>query len=100
MSNLGEHLAEQAALTALCEAGTCNHPDCKGIDWYERRDELRADMVFRTYDGSLVKLDRRVPGDGTKWYVAEWSWGSWGYYDSTVEPGDLTSQEADPEGKK
>jgi len=65
-------------------------------DWYERHGELRGDQVFKTYDGSLVKLDRRVPGDGTKWYVADWSYGSWGYYDSTIEPGDLIELVDDP----
>ncbi len=58
------------------------------IDWYERRDDLRPDMVFRNREGSEVKLDRRVPGDGTKWYVADW-WNGWSYMDSTIEPGDL-----------
>ncbi len=28
MSNLEEHDAEQASLTAACEAGTCGHNDC------------------------------------------------------------------------
>jgi hypothetical protein len=59
------------------------------IDWYDRQDELRPEMVFQLHDGDLVKLDRRVPGDGTKWYVADWSNGSWGYWDSTIEPSDL-----------
>lgn len=57
------------------------------IDWYERRDELMFGQVFRTADG-MVKLDRRVPGDGTKWYVADWN-GGWAYYDSTIEPSEL-----------
>ena len=57
------------------------------IDWYERRHELEQGMVFRTYNG-VVKLDRTVPGDGSKWYVADWHNG-WSYYDSTMEPGDL-----------
>lgn len=57
-------------------------------DWYEHRDELRSEMVFRTTQGEIVKLDRRVPGDGTKWYVADWSNG-WFYEDGTLEPGDL-----------
>jgi hypothetical protein len=57
-------------------------------DWYERRAELRQEQVFRMYDGSVVKLDRHVPGDGTAWYVADWSNG-WAYYDSRIEPGDL-----------
>ena len=28
MSNLEDHNAEQAAITAACEAGTCDHPEC------------------------------------------------------------------------
>lgn len=58
-------------------------------DWYENRHKLETGMVFKDIYGDTVMLDRRVPGDGTKWYVADWSNGSWGYYDSTVEPGDL-----------
>jgi len=57
-------------------------------DWYEHRRELRPGMVFRTKQGEIVMLDRTVPGDGTKWYVADWSNG-WSYYDGTLEPGDL-----------
>jgi len=29
MSNLEEHEAEQAAITGACEAGECDHPDCR-----------------------------------------------------------------------
>jgi hypothetical protein len=58
-------------------------------DWYKRRDELRQDMVFVMYDGSIVKLDRRVPGDGTQWYVADYFHGHWSYEDSTIEPSEL-----------
>lgn len=29
MSNLEEHLQEQAEITAACEAGTCDHPECE-----------------------------------------------------------------------
>lgn len=65
------------------------------IDWYESRAELKEDMVFRCQDESLVKLDRRVPGDGTKWYVADWA-GYWCFEDSTIEPGDLVEQVGDP----
>lgn len=66
-------------------------------DWYERRDELEPGQVFRDYEGDLVKLDRRVPGDGTQWYVATW-WGhSWYYGDTAIEPGDLRERAADPE---
>lgn len=70
------------------------------IDWYERRDELQEGQAFQTADGA-VKLDRRVPGDGTRWYVASWSpgypnmpgtiyeKGYWCHDDNTIEPGDL-----------
>ena len=63
-------------------------------DWYERRHELEPDQVFKACDGSLVKLERRVPGDGTQWYVANWSdyAHAWLYEDSTVEPGDLLAR--------
>lgn len=58
-------------------------------DWYERRHELREDQIFTTVSGDKVKLDRTVPGDGTRWYVASWWSGSWAYMNDTVEPGDL-----------
>lgn len=73
-------------------------------DWYERRDELEAEMIFDSCWG-FVKLDRSVPGDGTKWYVASWLKGytqgktvvadHWSYEDSTIEPGDLTTRMPD-----
>lgn len=56
--------------------------------WYTHRHELSCGDVFRTATGSLVKLDGRVPGDGTKWYVAEWDDG-WMYCHAEIEPGDL-----------
>ncbi len=59
------------------------------IDWYERRNELYPEMIFVTKQNEVVKLDRRVPGDGTKWYVADLDNRGWGYYDGTIEPGDL-----------
>lgn len=62
-------------------------------DWYERRHELESGQVFLMQNGDKVMLDRRVSGDGTKWYVADWyagsSGGHWSYEDSMVEPGDL-----------
>lgn len=75
--------------------------------WYEHRGELEPGQIFRLYDGSLVKLDRRVPGDGTKWYVANWYKGytlngqtvrpSWCYEDGTIEPGDLRGEPLEAE---
>ena len=62
-------------------------------DWYERRSELREDQMFLTLDGDKVKLDRRVPGDGTKWYVARWYGSHWSYEDATIEPSDLVDLE-------
>jgi hypothetical protein len=40
----------------------------------------------------MVKLDRRVPCDGTKWYVATWYGNHWSYEDATIEPGDLIGE--------
>lgn len=36
MSNLETHEAEQSAITAMCEAGTCDHPDCHGNMTWDR----------------------------------------------------------------
>lgn len=63
-------------------------------DWYERRDELEPEQVFRMYDGAVVKLDHRVPGDGSAWFVADW-WNGWSHMDSRIEPGDLSERLAD-----
>jgi hypothetical protein len=60
-------------------------------DWYEHRHELRPEQVFRMHEGSVVKLDHRVPGDGTQWRVADW-WNGWAYMESTIEPGDLAER--------
>lgn len=65
------------------------------IDWYERRDELEGGQIFRLRDGSIVMLDWRVPGDGTKWLVADWAGTHWSYEGSTIEPGDLAERLAD-----
>ena len=63
-------------------------------DWYEARDELKGGMIFTLADGDEIMLDRRVPGDGTKWYHYEVDFtfdegvilSCW---DGTVEPSDL-----------
>ena len=60
-------------------------------DWYEDRNKLAEGMIFRTLSDDVVKLDRRVPGDGTKWYVANWLNG-WSYDDGTIEPSDLVGE--------
>jgi hypothetical protein len=60
-----------------------------GQDWYARRDELRPGMVFLDHDGDRLRLDRTVPGDGSKWYADTYGNGTWFHDDHTVEPGDL-----------
>lgn len=71
-------------------------------DWYDRRHELGCEQVFRCHDGHIVKLDRGVPGDGTKWYVANWNsyTNGWTYEDGTIEPGELAERLADDYGMK
>lgn len=63
-------------------------------DWYDKRCDLSVGQVFETVYGSIVRLDRRVPGDGTQWYADVWYKGYkdrwyWSCEDTTVEPGDL-----------
>lgn len=58
-------------------------------DWYERRDELEPGQLFILHDGSVVELDRRVPGDGTQWYVLERHGGGTFNEGRTIEPGDI-----------
>lgn len=63
------------------------------IDWHERRDELKSDQVFRMFDDSIVMLDRRVPCDGTQWYVLDQHPdGEWLHQDTKIEPGDLVER--------
>lgn len=57
--------------------------------WYENQDRLNIGDVCELDDGTIIKLDRRVPGDGTRWYVATWSGKSFSYEDYTIEPGDI-----------
>lgn len=67
------------------------------VDWYQHRNELEEGMIFRDGCGNIVKLDRRVPGDGTKWYVLDWFGGTWFADDGTIEPGDLVERLKDME---
>lgn len=71
------------------------------IDWYERRNELEPEQVFRSCYG-IVKLDHRMPGDGTDWVVQTWyagrpgvpgyERGHWSYDEASIHPGDLTER--------
>ena len=66
-------------------------------DFYEDRHLLEPNMVFESYQGDLVMLDRRVPGDGTRWYVADMVGDKWFFEDGTIEPGDLVKRREDLE---
>lgn len=56
-------------------------------DWYERQDELEPGMVFTSVFG-IVRLDQRVPGDGTQWMVETWD-DRWVADGNRIEPADL-----------
>ncbi len=70
--------------------GMALQPPAAGPDWHERRDELRCGMVFRLFDDGIIRLDRRVVGDGTRWHVDSWYGDHWSHDGETIEPGDLT----------
>lgn len=61
------------------------------------REALEEGQVYRDNTGYLVKLDRRVAGDGTQWFVATWCNNHWSYDDGIIEPSDLQCKVADPE---
>ncbi len=61
-------------------------------DWYEHRNELNPGDVFKTYDDCVIRLDRRVPGDGTDWYADVWMNGHFSCEDARIHPGDLTEK--------
>ena len=74
----------------------CIDGETEMADWYERRDELDPEMVFKTHEGQIVKLDHRVPGDATQWRVATWYGDHWSYDETMIEPGDLADRVAHP----
>lgn len=49
MSNLAEHDAEQAAITAMCEAGECDHPECQ-----KREFSVLLGVTVRAYGHATV----------------------------------------------
>ena len=61
-------------------------------DWYERRGDLRPGMAFTDHEGDAIRLDRRVPGDGTRWYAEIYCNGHWLAEDHEIEPGDLRNR--------
>jgi hypothetical protein len=60
MSNLQDHIAEQEAITAACEAGTCDHPECHESDeWFESTKLTDADakrIAERTYTYEDIRV--------------------------------------------
>jgi hypothetical protein len=46
MSNLEDHDAEQAEITAACEAGICNHPECKPSTWHQEAQRICSDGII------------------------------------------------------
>lgn len=93
-AQLEAHSPAAAALDVRYEIGSMVRRIVESVKqksgdyWYHHRSELECEQVFHSSEG-LVKLDRNVPGDGTKWYVASWSGTGWSYEDGTIEPGDL-----------
>ena len=70
MSSLAEHVAEQAAITAACAAGTCDHPDCGTATDYDEElvnrvaprwaweiidETLAMDSTSKAFDAGLRK---------------------------------------------
>lgn len=76
------------------------------IDWYERSHELDPGMVFESCYG-IVRLDHRVPGDGTDWSCDVWyegrpdvpgyETGYWSADECRIHPGDLIERLQDME---
>lgn len=69
MTTFAEHMADQAALTALCESGECDHPECQKQteenDWPTTGDvsdvlEKRIQTLFlRLMDGADMTNSHR-----------------------------------------
>ncbi len=59
------------------------------VNWHDRRDELKSGMVFETMDESIVMLDRRCAGDGSRWHAQTLGLSGWSDNGDTVEPGEL-----------
>ncbi|WP_346798096.1 hypothetical protein R5M92_04245 [Halomonas sp. Bachu 37] len=58
-------------------------------DWYRNRHLLESMQVFRLHDGSIVRLVRRVPGDGIDWIVDDWVGDHWSCEETQIHPGDI-----------
>ncbi|MDP2047573.1 MAG: hypothetical protein Q8K33_01585 [Cypionkella sp.] len=80
MSNLEEHEAEQAAITAMCEAGTCDHPDCWGnLTPCERAEQIMDETAKMADEDVDYQSHRRAARSLLCWAPA--------YDDDTIETG-------------
>lgn len=57
--------------------------------YYDDWADLKPGMVVEDIEGDILKLDRRVPGDGTDWYCAIWMNDHFSYEDLRVHPADI-----------
>lgn len=65
MSNLEEHDAEQAEITAMCESGECDHPECQVITY-----TLRVAMDVRAY--GVANIEATCPEQAQELATAEY----------------------------
>lgn len=71
-------------------------------DWYDHRDELEPGMIVINYQGSRLRLDHRVPGDGTNWVCDVWysrpdheNGGYWCADECHIHPSDIIEVEGE-----
>jgi hypothetical protein len=57
MSNLEDHDAEQAEITAACEAGTCDHPECKPSTWHQKVKDLAIKTIIKDPEYCAIMSD-------------------------------------------
>lgn len=60
MSNFKEHEAEQAAITALCESGECDHPECNREKPVLKTFEFTAAIAIRAYGTITVEAETLI----------------------------------------
>lgn len=74
MANLEEHCADQAEITALCEAGACDHPECQSDDKCRTCGEAYADGGDG-YDGECPDCaDKSYMNEIVTRSAPRWAW--------------------------
>lgn len=53
MTTFAEHMADQAALTALCESGECDHPECHE----DQEEDAPSKGEMKNYTIAVCELD-------------------------------------------